>query len=144
MIDRDVSVVSWDVSRNGGADGRYVPVTADVKAEKRRRRPQERKIDTDTVVRKRVWSDLRRWRSPWQIVDRLMAEVGDPGLQTAVGSPQGRGRTVSHEAIYAWMYAPPKREITWHGSSCTPAEPAAAPCPAGQTPRTDRGDDLDR
>ena len=39
-----VSVVSREIRRNGGKCG-YQPVTADVKAQKRRSRPKTRKID---------------------------------------------------------------------------------------------------
>ena len=43
-IGRSVSVVSREIRRNGGKCG-YQPVTADVKAQKRRSRPKIRKID---------------------------------------------------------------------------------------------------
>ena len=43
-IGRSVSVVSREIRRNGGKCG-YQPVTADVKAQKRRSRPKTRKID---------------------------------------------------------------------------------------------------
>jgi IS30 family transposase len=114
-IGRDASVVSREITRNAGVGGRYVPVTADVKAEKRRGRPQTRKVDADPVVRERVWADLGQGRSPRQIAGRLAAEAGDPALAVAVGSPDGQGRTVSHEAIYTWLYALPKGELARHG-----------------------------
>ena len=71
-IGRSVSVVSREIRRNGGKCG-YQPVTADVKAQKRRSRPKTRKIDADPVLKARVLADLKRSRTPRQIV------AGTPG-----------------------------------------------------------------
>ena len=48
-------------------------VAADVKAQKRRSRPKTRKIDADPVLKARVLADLKRSRTPRQIV------AGTPG-----------------------------------------------------------------
>ena len=64
--------ISRGIRRNGGKCG-YQPVTADVKAQKRRSRPKTRKIDADPVLKARVLADLKRSRTPRQIV------AGTPG-----------------------------------------------------------------
>lgn len=48
-------------------------VAADVKAQKRRSKPKTRKIDADPVLEARVLADLKRSRTPCQIV------AGTPG-----------------------------------------------------------------
>ena len=98
-IGRDVSVVSREVARNRGKGG-YVCVTADVQAKRRRLRPKTRMIDQDSVLRKRVLTDLRMSRTPCQIAGRLRAEVDDVTLEPCLGSLPVQGAVVSHEAIY--------------------------------------------
>ena len=113
-IGRSVSVVSREIRRNGGKCG-YQPVTADVKAQKRRSRPKTRKIDADPVLKARVLADLKRSRTPRQIVGRLRAEACDGSLEPCKGSPSAEGAVVSHEAVYTWIYALPKGELARHG-----------------------------
>lgn len=113
-IDRAPSVISREIRRNRGVGG-YRPVTADVRAQGRRSRPQARKIDADPVLCERVWADLGEGRSPRQIAGRLKAEAGEGGLEVLPGSVPGQGRTVSHESVYTWMYALPKGELARHG-----------------------------
>ena len=89
-IGRSVSVVSREIRRNGGKCG-YQPVTADVKAQKRRSRPKTRKIDADPVLKARVLADLKRSRTPRQIVGRLRVEACDGSLEPCKGSPSAEG-----------------------------------------------------
>ena len=63
LIDRAPSVVSREIRRNRLASGRYAIVHADCQAERARRRPQERKVAVDEVLRARVLADLGRSRS---------------------------------------------------------------------------------
>lgn len=114
-IDRVPSVVSREIRRNSGTTSGCRAVTADVRAERRRSRPQTRKIDSDPVLRQRVLADLAVGRSPRRLAGRLRAESADPTLPIAKGSPHGQGRTVSHESIYTWLYALPKGELARHG-----------------------------
>jgi IS30 family transposase len=96
-IGRNPSVVSREIRRHGGRRA-YRAHQAETGAVKSRKRPKHRKIDTDPELRDRVFCDLRKARSPQQISGRLCYE-------------RNRGETgmsISHEAIYTWMYALPK------------------------------------
>lgn len=117
-IGRDVSVVSREVRRNSD-QGRYQCVAADTMAMQRRRRAKIRKIDGDPVLKHRVLADLRRSRTPRQIAGRLRAEAIDARLEPCKGSPPARGARVSHEAIYTWIYAMPKKTLREHGIMLT-------------------------
>jgi IS30 family transposase len=99
-IGRDPSVVSREITRHGGCRA-YRAHRADTGARKSRMRPKHRKIDADPQLRERVLCDFRKARSPQQISGRLCYE-------------RSRGETdmsVSHEAIYTWLYALPKGEL---------------------------------
>lgn len=113
-IGRDKSVVSREIRRNSGRRG-YRPVGAHEKAARRRRRPQTRKVDGDVVLRERVLGDLGRGRTPRQIAGRLGAEASDPVLRPLEGAVPAGGATVSHEAIYRWIYALPKGQLAAQG-----------------------------
>ncbi len=59
-------------------------------------------------------SDLARDRTPRQSSGHLKAEAcGKVG--TIADSPAAGGRTISHEAIYTWVYAHPKKILVEHG-----------------------------
>jgi len=103
-IGRDESVVSREIARHGGREA-YRAWKADAGARESRRRPEERKIDTDPGLRERVTGDLKKGWSPEQSAGRIRYE-------------SGRGETdmsVSHEAIYTWIYAQPKGELARAG-----------------------------
>jgi IS30 family transposase len=114
-IDRAPSVVSREIRHNSGTTSGYRAVSADVRAQRRRTRPQTRKIDANPVLRQRILTDLAAGRSPRRLVGRLTAEATDPALPVATGSPPGQGHTVSHETVYTWLYALPKGELARHG-----------------------------
>ena len=114
-IGRAPSVVSREVRRHRNAGGRYVPVSADVAAQRARSRPKARKVDHDPVLRDRVLADLRHSRTPRQIAGRLRLEASDNNVEPVEGSPSAAGRVVSHEAIYQYIYALPKGELAKHG-----------------------------
>ncbi len=97
-IGRDESVVSREIARHGGQEG-YRAWKANAAA------PKERKIDADRELRKRVTGDLKKGWSPEQVSGRLRYE-------------EWRGEadmSVSHEAIYTWIYAQPKGELARAG-----------------------------
>jgi IS30 family transposase len=99
-IGRSPSVVSREIGRHGGRRA-YRANRADGGARDSRGRPKCRKIDADPLLRERVVRDLRRAWSPQQVSGRLCYQ-------------RNRGETdmsVSHEAIYTWMYALPKGEL---------------------------------
>ena len=103
-IGRSESVVSREINRHGGREG-YRAWKADTAARESRSRPKERKIDADPELRKRVMSDLLRGWSPEQIAGRIRYEVkcGESDM------------SVSHEAVYTWIYALPKGELARAG-----------------------------
>ncbi|QDQ96346.1 IS30 family transposase [Tomitella fengzijianii] len=114
-IGRNPTVIWRERKRNASAAGGYRPVAADRAARGRRSRPQTRKIDADPQLELRVRTDLRHSRTPRQIAGRLHREATDDSVDTMVHSPDAGGRTISHEAIYQWIYALPKGELAKSG-----------------------------
>ena len=114
-IDRCPSVVSREVRRNATKTRGYKIVTADCRAQRRRARPQQGKVAGDAVLRTRVVADLARSRTPRQIAGRLRLEADDDTVGLMNGSVPAQGRTVSHEAIYRFVYALPTGELARHG-----------------------------
>ena len=115
-LDRDHTVIWRERRRNSTKTRGYRPVTADVAAQRRRSRPQTRKIDTDPFLGARVRADLASSRTPRQIAGRLHLEATDSSVETMTKSPHAQGRVVSHESIYRWIYALPKgaRQVRDH------------------------------
>ena len=103
-IGRDESVVSREIARHGGREA-YRAWKADAAARESRSRPKERKIDTGPELRDRVAGDLMKGWSPEEIAGRLCYER----------SRGETGMSVSHEAIYTWIYAQPKGELARAG-----------------------------
>ena len=114
-IGRCPSVVSREVRRNATKTRGYKIVTADCRAQRRRTRPQQGKVAGDAVLRTRVLADLARSRTPRQIAGRLRLEADDDTVGLMNGSVPAQGRTVSHEAIYRFVYALPTGELARHG-----------------------------
>lgn len=114
-IGRHKSVVSREVGRNSTKTLGYRMVHADVQAQRQRSRPQVGKVAGSAVLTEGVLADLKQGRSPKVIAGRLAAEASDPGRPVAAGSPRAQGERVSHEAVYAYMYALPKGELARHG-----------------------------
>ena len=73
-----------------------------------RRRPKARRLDADPSVREAVLGKLRAGCSPDQASGRLRREHGGTHAERVAA-------TVSHEAIYTWLYALPKGELAAHG-----------------------------
>lgn len=115
LLQRDHTIVWRERRRNALTSGAYKPVSADFKAAGARHRPQTRAVDADPVLRARVLADLRYSRTPRQIAGRLRLEATDATVVTMTHSPDAGGRTVSHEAIYRWIYAHPKGELKKQG-----------------------------
>lgn len=90
-------------------------VTADVASERKRSRPQARKVSLDPVLTARVLADLKRSRTPRQIAGRLRLEADDASVELMTGSTPAHGRTASHEAIYQSTYALPRGELAKNG-----------------------------
>ena len=114
-IDRDVSVISREVARNSTKTRGYRMVTADVAAQRRRSRPQPRKVAVVPALRARVLADLKHSRTPRQIAGRLHLEAREATVGLMKGSPPAEGHTASHEAIYQFIYAMPRGDLARHG-----------------------------
>ncbi|MBB6122241.1 IS30 family transposase [Nocardiopsis algeriensis] len=110
LLGRHPSVVSREIRRNTGKRG-YRATTAHKRAKTRQSRPQQRRIDTDPVIRQRVLADLGRGRTPRQIAGRLKLEAENASVEPMEGSLPADGERISHEAIYTWIYALPKGEL---------------------------------
>lgn len=104
-----------DRGRNSLKSRGYQPLSAQTKARKRRARPQEQLIDVDPVLSARVRSDLKRSLTPRQIAGRSRLGAVGANIDVMTHSPDAEGRSVSHEAIYRWIYAHRKGEFTREG-----------------------------
>ncbi len=102
-IGRDPSVVCREIARHGGR-ARYRAVHARRGAARSRSRPKTRKLDGCPRLRAEVITGLRAGFSPDQVAGRLRYEHTGPHAARVAD-------TVSHEAIYTWIYALPKGEL---------------------------------
>lgn len=93
-IARDHGVISRELKRNTGSDGRYRAAEAQRRADRRGRKTNVRKLETDPLLRRYVIDQLKEGISPEQIAGRMKREP----------PPSVRGQTVSHETIYAYIY----------------------------------------
>lgn len=114
-LGRCPSVVSREMRRNSTKTRGYQAVTADVKAQRQRSRPQVRKVAKDAVLEARVSADLAASWTPNEIAGRLRLEAADPTVDRMANSPNAQGRTVSGEAIYQYIYAIPRGELAGRG-----------------------------
>ena len=119
LIGRSPSVVCHEIARHTGPDGQYRAEEADKAARAARRRPKKRLLDCDEVLRRRVIADLSQGRTPRQIGGRLREEACGT-VAPMDNSPHAQGHTISHEAIYTWIYAHPKKTLIEHGI-CLPS-----------------------
>ncbi len=122
-IERNESVVCREISRNGGREKDRAH-RAQSRAEKERCRPKARKMDADPVLRCRVVSGLRGGFSPDQVAGRLKYD-------RACGQA---GEVVSHEAIYTWIYALPKGELSRLGAGLRSGREQRKPRGRAKTP----------
>ncbi|MGP5684328.1 IS30 family transposase, partial [Brachybacterium alimentarium] len=114
-LGRCPSVISRELHRNSTKTRGYQAVTADVRAQRRRARPQQRQVAKDPVLQARVDADLAASWTPNEIAGRLRLEAADPTVERMANSPDARGQTVSGEAIYQYIYALPKGELARRG-----------------------------
>ncbi|MFC5959818.1 IS30 family transposase [Streptomyces pratens] len=109
-LDRDPSVIGRELRRNSSTRG-YRASTAHRRATERSRRPQQRRLERELILRERVLADLRYGRTPNQIAGRLKLEAADGTVAVMEGSLPAGGATISHEAVCTWFYALPKGEL---------------------------------
>ena len=119
LIGRSPSVVCREIARHRGPGGVYQAEDAGRAAQVARRRPKKRLLDRDEILRRRVIFDLSQGRTPRQISGRLSVEACGT-VAPMDNSPHAQGRTISHEAIYTWIYAHPKKMLIEHGI-CLPS-----------------------
>lgn len=92
-IGRSQSVISREIERNTTGRG-YVVAVAKQLTVARAKKTNKRKLDKDPILRGFVISCIREGLSPEEVVGRLKTKP--PDLL--------RGKCVSHEAIYDWIF----------------------------------------
>lgn len=101
-LGRDHSTISREIRRNKGDTKRYAAETASRREEWRRRRRKGRKLEKDVRLHDHVVRELRLGRSPDVIAGHLRTKP-----PSAL-----RGKTVSQESIYRYIY---EGEGRWEG-----------------------------
>lgn len=97
-LDRDQSVISREINRNGGRAG-YSAIRAQRRADQLRARPQKRKLKNNHALHDAVNDGLAQNWSPQQIARRLKRDhPGDKVMQ------------VSHETIYETLFVQARGE----------------------------------
>lgn len=104
-IGRDHSVISREIQRNKDPRKKYYEATpAEEKARRYARATNKRKLDKDWFLEKYVANQLKVGWSPEQIAGRLREH---PPREL-------RGKTVSHESIYQYIYQSPYGKYLYH------------------------------
>ena len=105
-LTRNHGVVLREIDRNRSRDGTYSSVIAQMKADRRRMRVhrRKRKLDLNDALRQFVIAELEREQSPDVIAGRL--KTNPP--------PHLKDCTISHEAIYQWIYVGKGRYLGLH------------------------------
>ena len=98
-LGRDRSVISREITRNGGRDG-YRVHAAQERYETLKSRPKERKLEKNQRLHDVVAEKLRDDFSPEQVSGRLKE-----------GYPDDPGMRVSHEAIYQALFLQARGEL---------------------------------
>lgn len=149
-LGRCPSIISREIRRNRTKRRGYQAVTADVAAQRRRARPQQRKVAEDPVLQARVEADLAASWTPNGISGRLHLEAKGSTVGRMANSPDARDRTVSGEAIYQKIYALPTGELARRGIFLQSKRTKRQPRTTGRTrggpfvemvPISERGED---
>ena len=99
LLNRDHSVVSREVARNGGRSA-YRAIPAQRRADEHRDRPKLRLLEKNTALHDAVNSGLEKKWSPKQISKRLRQDFPDDDTMR-----------VSHETIYQSLYLQARGEL---------------------------------
>lgn len=122
-LGRDHSVVSRELRRNGAPYWAYDAARAERVQASRTHRTNRHKLDTDEQLRDWVEARLEAGWSPEQIAGRLKEHP----------PPELRGKCVSYESIYRYIYA----KAPWLYHALRKAHPVRRP-KRGRTPQTTR------
>lgn len=104
LLKRGHSDIVRELQRNRGPDGRYDPILAQTKADRRARKTNHRKLETNTLLHDWVETKLKAGWSPELIAGRLKKQ---PPKKLG-------GATVSHEQIYEYIYEGEGRFEGWY------------------------------
>jgi transposase, IS30 family len=99
LLNRDHTVVSREVARNGGRSA-YRAIPAQRQADENRARPKQRLLEENRVLHDAVNSGLEQKWSPKQISKRLRQDFPDDDTMR-----------VSHETIYQCLYLQARGEL---------------------------------
>jgi transposase, IS30 family len=99
LLNRNHSVVSREVARNGGCSA-YRAIPAQRQADDNRARPKPRLLETNTALHDAVNAGLEQKWSPKQISERLRQDF-----------PEDDTMRVSHETIYECLYLQARGEL---------------------------------
>lgn len=94
LLQRDISVIKREIQRNTLPDKRYDAKIAQRLADRRARKTNTRKLDTNEDLREYVVQQLREGWSPEEVCGRLRTHA----------PPSLRGVTLCHETVYQWIY----------------------------------------
>ena len=122
LLDRPHSTILRELNRNKGPEGDYGPQEAQTYCARRRARPAK-KLEADTALWQEVQNLMGKSWSPEQIAGKLKRMYPD--------DPE---KHVSHETIYAHIYAYPAAACARSSSSaCANHTRPANPAPAART-----------
>jgi len=110
-VRRPACTVSRELGRNRDHGGRYVPSTAQLKAEDQARRPKAAKLTSDPLLRGWVQDKLRSGWSPQQIASVLKVEHHPEEPDKPAGSVCAE---TIYQAIYIQARGGLKRELAAH------------------------------
>ena len=106
-LGRSASTICREVNANGGRAA-YKPVAAEMRSDRRARRPKATKLGANPRLCARVIADLEALHSPQQIAQRLRIEAAE-GANLGV---------VSHETIYKSLYIQGRGELRRELARC--------------------------
>lgn len=107
LLSRHRTTIQREVSRNTVPGSRYRAAVAQRLADQRARKTNQRKLDADPTLRTYVCSQLQAHWNPKVIAGRLREYQESIPLCV-------RGTTISHEAIYQWVYEGSGRFGGWY------------------------------
>jgi IS30 family transposase len=104
-------IIQYEIKIHSYSNGKYSAIRAQNMADEMRRKLRNRKckLDADEDLRNHVISQLKAGRSPDVIAGRLKTYP----------PPRLKGKTISHETIYTWIYTGNGRKLGLHHYLCS-------------------------